>query len=72
MMVSVMFLFPFQSSNVDFKFFPARYAGAEVQVCVREFSVLGPNAPVAVSGGNSGATVVGGAEDHLVPGADIP
>ena len=71
-----MLLAPFQYNYVDFKFFPARGTGAEVKVFVREFSVLGPDAPVTIAGGNSDATVAGSYEDHLihdvlaVPGGD--
>ena len=71
-----MLLATFQYNYVDFKFFPDRDAGAEVKVFVREFSVLGPDAPVTIAGGNSDATVAGSYEDHLihdvlaVPGGD--
>ena len=71
-----MLLFPFQYNYVDFKFFPARDAGAEVKVFILEFSVLGQDAPVTISGGNSDATAAGSSEDHLihdvlaVPGGD--
>ena len=71
-----MLLFPFQYNYVDFKFFPARDADAEVKAFVREFSVLGPDAPVTIAGGNSDAIVSGSYEDHLihdvlaVPGGD--
>ena len=50
-----MLLFPFQYNYVDFKFFPARDAGAEVKVFVREFSVIGPDAAVTIAGGNNDA-----------------
>ena len=67
-----MLLFPFQYNYVDFKFFPARDAGAEVKVFVREFSVLGPDAPVAVASSDGGATIASGAKEYLVSGLDIP
>ena len=71
-----MLLVPFQYNHIDFKFFSARDACAEVKVFVREFSVLGPDAPVTITGGNSDATVAGSYEDRLihdvlaVPGGD--
>ena len=67
-----MLLVPFQYNYVDFKFFPAMDAGAEVKVFVREFSVLGPDAPVTIAGGNSDSTVAGSYEDHLISGLDAP
>ena len=56
-----MLLFPFQYNYVDFKFSPARDAGAEVKVFV-----LGPDAPVTIAGGKSDATVAGSYEDRLI------
>ena len=70
--LTVMLLFPFQYNYVDFKFFPARDAGAEVKVFVWEFSILGPDAPVTIAGGNSNATVAGSYEDRLISGLDVP
>ena len=67
-----MLLVPFQYNYVDFKFFPARDAGAEIKVCVLEFFVLGPDAPVTIAGGNSDAMVSGSSEDHLISGLDVP
>ena len=61
-----MLLVPFQYNYVDFKFFPAMDAGAEVKVCVLEFFVLGPDAHVTIAGGNSDAMVSGSSEDHLI------
>ena len=58
-----MLLVPFQYNYVDFKFFPARDAGAEIKVCVLEFFVLGPDSPV---------TIAGGSEDRLISGLDVP
>ena len=61
-----MLLVPFQYNYFSFKFFPARDACAEIKIFVREFFVLGPDAPITITGGNSDATVAGSYEDHLI------